>query len=308
MPQSMISPSPSPPMATGENKIQELESSEEPVLEPPIPSEIGNVEAMAVAEGRNPSSTAMEEGKENTTQEGIPSPISPPRSEKRVTSSSLLSRRSKSISVLRVHTGRSSERISVSQAIEEARTEETLCRALFTGLDMAEGAASGEETFLSDKENMTPEAFRSNTAKKKKQTTGLQQRSSLSNEVALDEKEDDDGFPSDKENCTPQVPGGREERRSEKPSMSDLSGSRRRMEEEIARRRVGRIPFQSLMENPSSVIPRSVGKIPIAQHLSEKNPASAAADSSGSSTSNCHHQQKPIDDGNSFSQASLAEL
>lgn len=177
---------------------------------------------------------------------------SPVRSEKRA--SSLLSRRikSKTISFLRIHTGRSRENISdmsfdseVEGGLkkengalsEKVKQEETICRALPDNLGGKEEEKE-EETFRSDKENMTPKD--SISRKLKSRHPDLQRSSSIvttylnmeenvfhsemqnwrpevlkdlklnepTYENVVTSERDDEMFGSDKENLTPGISTG----------------------------------------------------------------------------------------------------
>ena len=195
----------------------------------------------------------------------VVSPSSPPRSESKVKSLNLLSRRSKSFGVIRVHTGRSRS---------EEQEEENLCK---------------EDSDYSDMENMTGDGFPNNSKMKRHDCVPR-------DDDEYDYEDDDGSFLSDKENRAPHAPG-REERITSKeefirrrihsdkenmtrdacqshpkmkshdigthdddeddegPFQSDKENSTARVsrragaktsKEEIANRRVLRIPFQSL--------------------------------------------------------------
>ncbi|XP_010912566.2 uncharacterized protein [Elaeis guineensis] len=143
---------------------------------------------------------------------------SPVRSEKRA--SSLLSRRSKSktVSFLRIHTGRSRENISnmsfdaeVEVGVEKEngalcekdKQEETMCRALpvnLGGKEEEKEEEEEEETFGSDKENVTP--MGSISRKSKSRCPDLRRSSSM---VTTYLNMEEDAFRSDMENWRPEV-------------------------------------------------------------------------------------------------------
>ncbi|MQL72771.1 hypothetical protein Taro_005101 [Colocasia esculenta] len=213
MPQSFEYPLPSPVPSVVENQKPGIGALEEMVN-----SSIPAPEIL--------SSSSPLEGQENRIPEAEASPKSPepPKSERQVTSS-LLSRRSKSISFLSVHTGRSREKQVTPSfhagkqeenvvVFEQVRKEEALCKALFSTLDEE---CVDEETFLSDKENMTPGVSRSRMLQKNQM--GLQK--SLNIDAALCEKKD--GFFSEKENCTPQEDGFSSDKENWTPQVSQAN-------------------------------------------------------------------------------------
>ncbi|XP_072956530.1 uncharacterized protein [Typha angustifolia] len=151
--------------------------------------------------------------------------LSPARSEKRGPLSSLLSRRSKSksISFLRIHTGRSKEKLRDENDVVsgQEKKEETICRVLFDNLDGKEEEGT-EEAFASDKENVTPQvSVRSKMKKTRVDMLCAISPLDLEEDVIYSDKEkieeinkvsfdnldvkEEEAFASDKENVIPQV-------------------------------------------------------------------------------------------------------
>ncbi|KAG9444001.1 hypothetical protein H6P81_015341 [Aristolochia fimbriata] len=184
-------------------------------------------------------------------------------------SSTIWSRRSKSASFMRVQTGKSTRKTVMEEQINEEITQDqekckSFCKVLFPGTGRV------EESFASDKENMTPKLSESAGNSKKRNERELKHEEvhfSPSKSVGLEE----DMFASDKENLTPKVS---REKKQEKPTI----GSQTRFSTEAKKRGTERIPFQTLPVNPldecGSIPYAATSKMDYANNFTQKTTSS----------------------------------
>ncbi|XP_077247592.1 forkhead-associated (FHA) domain-containing protein [Tasmannia lanceolata] len=165
---------------------------------------------------------------------------------------SIWSRRGKSASFIRVQTGRGLEKMGVSfNAGNEGENQivntvvglgdrgDKLCKVLFSGSDC------DEESFASDKENLTPNVQVSLKSKKSKPETMQQELQKSSPNLIIESDLEENMFPSEKENLSPKVSHGSN-------TKKNIAKNNARFHREVMERRAERVPFQSILVNSIS--------------------------------------------------------
>ncbi|KAJ0074570.1 hypothetical protein Patl1_37623 [Pistacia atlantica] len=182
------------------------------------------------------------------------SEVSPLRSDRKLSSHSIWSRRGKPASVLQIQTGRSRGKTtrSHSKADVELQKQEdienkSISKILFAGFEEEE-----EEIFTPNKENFSPDTLPLKSLKRKGKLEKIKPSRSYrksSSKVTISpniQPEEDLNFSSDKENQTPKVL-----QEQKLAGHSPRNQVNLKEERAIMKKRAERVPFQSLVANSS---------------------------------------------------------